>query len=83
MILAHLLKSQFPFGNVLVGPLVFGVVDSLGPFFQKHLGFGWPSSLGDDVYQVAFVFCCLGLAVGVYGSFVVSTSQLLDQNSSD
>ena len=32
---------------------------------------GWPSALGDNVYQVAFVFSCLGLAVGVYGSFVV------------
>ena len=38
---------------------------------QARLGFGWPSALGDGVYQVAFMFSCLGLAFGVYGSFVV------------
>lgn len=32
---------------------------------------GWPSALGDGVYQVAFMFCMLGIAIGVYGSFVV------------
>jgi ethanolaminephosphotransferase len=58
---------------VLVAPLVFGVIDSLGPFLQDHLpgSIGWPSSLGNDVYQVAFVFMCVGLGFGVYGSFVV------------
>ncbi|KAF2436551.1 Choline/ethanolaminephosphotransferase [Tothia fuscella] len=71
MITAHLTKSRFPFGNVLVLPLAFGVVDSLGPVLQRKFGFGWPSALGDDVYQVAFLFSCLGLAVGVYGSFVI------------
>ncbi|KAK5169222.1 hypothetical protein LTR04_006109 [Oleoguttula sp. CCFEE 6159] len=70
MIVAHLTKSRFPFGNVLVAPLAFGVVDSLGPFLQ-HLRFGWPSALGNDVYQVAFVMGCVGLGVGVYGTFVV------------
>jgi ethanolaminephosphotransferase len=44
------------------------VVDSLGPY----LGL-WPSFLDDDIYQVAFVFTALGLAVGVYASFVVSS----------
>ena len=32
---------------------------------------GWPSALGDGVYQVAYMFCMLGMAIGVYGSFVV------------
>lgn len=32
----------------------------------------WPSALGDGVYQIALVMLCLGLAIGVYGSFVVS-----------
>ncbi|KAH0347530.1 sn-1,2-diacylglycerol cholinephosphotransferas-like protein, partial [Aureobasidium melanogenum] len=71
MITAHLTKSPFPMTNVLVLPLVFGVIDSLGPFLYEHAGFGWPSALGDGQYQVAFMFSCLGLAVGVYGSFVV------------
>ncbi|KAE9970739.1 hypothetical protein BLS_004770 [Venturia inaequalis] len=73
MIVAHLTKSRFPFGNVLLAPLLYGVVDSLGPVLQRSFGtaLGWPSALGEDVYQVAFVFCCLGLAIGVYGSFVV------------
>jgi ethanolaminephosphotransferase len=71
MITAHLTKSPFPMTNVLVLPLVFGVTDSLGPFLHEHAGFGWPSALGDGQYQVAFMFSCLGLAVGVYGSFVV------------
>lgn len=71
MITAHLTKSRFPMHNILIAPLLFGVLDSLGPVLSQRVGFGWPSSLGEDVYQVAFVFLCLGLAVGVYGSFVV------------
>lgn len=71
MITAHLTKSPFPYQNVLVLPLVFGVLDSLGLFLLTKFGFGWPSSLGDGVYQVAFVFTCLGFAFGVYASFVV------------
>ncbi|KAL6857999.1 Phosphotransferase [Amphichorda felina] len=71
MITAHLAKLPFPFFNMLGLPLVFGVVDSLGPFLEKHAGFGWPSVLGDGVYQVAYVFLLLGVAIGVYGSFVV------------
>ena len=74
IIVAHLTKSRFPFGNVLILPLLFGVVDSIGPILLKYVPggiVGWPSALGGDVYQVAFVFCCLGLAIGVYGSFVV------------
>lgn len=65
MIVAHLVKDKFPYYNVLVFPLACSVVDSLGP----KLGL-WPSALGDDIYQVAFTFLVLGLAVGVYGSFV-------------
>lgn len=65
MIVAHLAKARFPYQNVLILPLAWAVADSLGP----RLGL-WPSALGDDIYQVAFVFLCLGLALGVYGSFV-------------
>ena len=65
MIVAHLVKDSFPYQNVLVVPLLCAVIDSAGP----KLGL-WPSALGDDIYQVAFVFLSLGLAVGVYGSFV-------------
>lgn len=71
MITAHLVVLDFPYQNVLSIPLIYGVFDSLGPFMQQKFGVGWPSALGDGVYQVAFVFTCLGLAVGVYGSFVV------------
>lgn len=71
MIVAHLTKSAFPLQNVLVLPLAFGVVDSFGPVLQRHTGLGWPSALGDATYQVAFVFLCLGLAIGIYGTFVV------------
>lgn len=71
MIISHLTKSRFPRGNILVYPLIYGVIDSLGPWLQEHIGVGWPSALGDGVYQVAFVFMCLGLAVGVHGSFIV------------
>ena len=72
MITAHLVKAEFPYNNILIAPLVLGVVDSLGPWLTEHVGWGWPSALGGGVYQVAFVFCCLGLGIGVYGSFVVS-----------
>jgi ethanolaminephosphotransferase len=65
MITRHLVKDRFPYKNILVAPLAWAVADSLGP----KLGL-WPSALGDDVYQVAFVFLCVGLALGVYGSFV-------------
>lgn len=85
MITAHLCKSAFPRTNILIFPLLYAVIDSLGPWLRENLAHahidgidlsglrkvGWPSALGDGVYQVAFVFLCLGLAVGVYGSFVV------------
>jgi ethanolaminephosphotransferase len=74
MITAHLVKLPFPYWNVMVIPLGLGVFDSLGPVLLQHSpvpGLGWPSALGDGVYQVAFMFCMLGMAIGVYGSFVV------------
>lgn len=71
MIVAHLIKARFPYQNVLLLPLLYGVVDSLGPWLQEHIGIGWPSALGSDIYQVAYMFLCLGLSIGVYGSFVV------------
>ncbi|KAK7748392.1 Phosphotransferase [Diatrype stigma] len=73
MITAHLVKLRFPYWNVLVLPLALGVIDSLGPVLQAHIGWasGWPSALGDGVYQVSFMFLMLGMAIGVYGSFVV------------
>lgn len=66
MIVGHLVKGPFPYSNILMGPLAFGVFDSLGPIFNL-----WPSVLGDGNRPIAFVFVSLGLAVGVYGSFVV------------
>ncbi|KAK4164163.1 Choline/ethanolaminephosphotransferase 1 [Cladorrhinum sp. PSN259] len=74
MITAHLVKLDFPYWNVMVIPLAWGVIDSVGPLLQQHSPvpwLGWPSALGDGVYQVAFMFCMLGTAAGVYGSFVV------------
>jgi len=74
MITAHLVQLDFPYHNVLVLPLAWGVIDSLGPLLQYETSvswLGWPSALGDDVFQVAFMFSMLGMAVGVYGSFVV------------
>jgi ethanolaminephosphotransferase len=80
MITAHLVKLDFPYYNVLVLPVAYGVFDSLGPVLQKNLGVGWPSALGDGGYQVAYMFCMLGMAIGVYGSFVVSTFRNLGLN---
>jgi ethanolaminephosphotransferase len=71
MIIAHLTKAPFPFTSILNIPLALGIFDSFGPTFQKYLGIGWPSVLGHDVYQISYMFMCLGLALGVYGSFVI------------
>ncbi|RJE18179.1 Aminoalcoholphosphotransferase [Aspergillus sclerotialis] len=65
MIVGHLIKGPFPYFNILMFPLAIGVFDSLGPVFGL-----WSSAFGDGARPVAFVFICLGLAVGVYGSFV-------------
>ncbi|KAL8823677.1 MAG: hypothetical protein Q9191_005648 [Dirinaria sp. TL-2023a] len=68
IIVAHLTKDPiFPMWNVLLVPLGLAVVDSLGPTIGL-----WPSALGSGTYQIAFTFMCMGLGVGVYGSFVVS-----------
>ena len=64
MIVRHLVKDRFPYKNVLLIPLALAVLDSVGSQF------GLPTALGDNVYQVAFVFLMTGLALGVYGSFV-------------
>lgn len=72
MITAHLVKLPFPYWNILAVPLAFGVIDAIGPLLQQAgLPFGWPTALNDGVYQVAFMFMMLGVAIGVYGSFVV------------
>lgn len=65
MIVGHLVQSGFPYHNILLYPLALGVIDSSGTI----LGL-WQPVLGTTVGQLAFVFVCLGLAVGVYGSFV-------------
>ncbi|KAB8356582.1 hypothetical protein FH972_024164 [Carpinus fangiana] len=70
MITAHLTKSSFPYQNVLFIPLIFGVLDSAGPVLEEHVGVGWPSALAGG-YHVGLVFMMVGLAIGVYGSFVV------------
>ena len=72
IIVAHLVKNpEFPMYNVLTLPLALAVVDSLGPAIGV-----WPSALGSGTYQIAFVFLCMGLGFGVYGSFVVSSYPL-------
>ncbi|KAI4122699.1 MAG: hypothetical protein LQ341_007280 [Variospora aurantia] len=66
IIIAHLTKNpEFPMYNVLTLPIALAVVDSLGPTVGV-----WPSALGSGTYQIAFVFLCMGLGFGVYGSFV-------------
>ncbi|KAG0133111.1 hypothetical protein HOY82DRAFT_483162, partial [Tuber indicum] len=71
IITAHLTKSPFPYFNVLSRPILAVTLDSLRPFLQARLGLGWPSVLGGGPYTIAYVFACLGLRIGVYGSFVV------------
>ena len=75
IIVAHLTQSPFPFINVMLLPIfiLVGMLDSMGlPLLQHTSGIiGWPSALGDGHYQVGYVFLCMGLALGIYGSFVV------------
>ena len=69
IIIAHLTKNpNFPMYNVLAVPLGLAVADSMGPVIGL-----WPSVLGFGTYQIAFTFMCTGLAIGLYGSFVVGT----------
>ena len=69
MITAHLTKTEFPYFNVLLVPLALAVVDSFG----QVIGL-WPGVLNDETRQIGFMFACLGLSVGVYGSFIVRSS---------
>lgn len=73
IIVGHLVKSGFPYHNILLYPLVLAVIDSAGPVF----GLWSTPVLGYRDGQAAFVFGSLGLAVGVYGNFVVSLTQPL------
>ena len=66
MIVAHLVKTSFPYHNVLILPLAFAVADSFG----ASLGL-WSSIIGADLNQVEFVLLLLGFAIGIYGTFVV------------
>lgn len=77
MITAHLTKSPFPFFNVLYLPITIGAIDAVGPWLKGMTAFygdsswGWNSVLGNvDEYQLAYVMACLGLAIGVHGSFI-------------
>lgn len=70
MIVGHLVQSGFPYHNILLYPLALGVLDSAGPV----LGLWSSPVFGSENGQTTFVFSCLGLAVGIYGSFVVSGS---------
>ncbi|KAL3471316.1 CDP-alcohol phosphatidyltransferase-domain-containing protein [Aspergillus californicus] len=65
MICAHLVKSKFPYYNIVLAPIGFSVADSVG----ARLGL-WPNTLVDTIGHPAFVFLCLGLGLGIYGSFV-------------
>lgn len=74
IIIAHLTKDpQFPYHNILATPLLLAVLDSVG----LRLGL-WPSVLGDSMYQIAFMFACLGLSIGIYGSFVVKLDTVFE-----
>jgi ethanolaminephosphotransferase len=57
--------------------LLFGILDSAGVWLKAYSwgSAGWPSALGDGVYQVGYMFFSMGVAAGVYGSFVVDVVQ--------
>ncbi|KAL4942223.1 hypothetical protein BDV06DRAFT_192749 [Aspergillus oleicola] len=65
MICAHLVKAEFPYFNILLGPLILSVLDSTGALVGL-----WSNTLVSTIGQPAYVFLCLGLSIGVYGSFV-------------
>lgn len=71
IITAHLVQQPFPYFNVLVLPIAYGVFDSLGPVFQKYFGFGWSSFIENGSYQSTYCICMLVFALAIYGSFVV------------
>ena len=66
IIVGHLVKAEFPYSNILSWPLALAVLDNIPAAFGL-----WPSFLGDGNGQVLFVYLCVGLSLGVYGSFVV------------
>ncbi|KAJ5738544.1 hypothetical protein N7493_001699 [Penicillium malachiteum] len=66
MIVGHLVQSGFPYQNILLYPLALGVLDSAAPV----LGLWSSPVFAKGTGHTTFVFSCLGLAVGVYGSFV-------------
>ena len=73
IITKHLTKDdKFPRTNVLAVPLILATLDALGPVIGL-----WPSVLGYGTYQISFLFSSVGLAVGVYGSFIVSRKVVL------
>ncbi|KZZ96899.1 sn-1,2-diacylglycerol cholinephosphotransferase [Ascosphaera apis ARSEF 7405] len=63
MICAHVTKAPFPYRNILTLPLYMGIIDSLG----RHLGLYSECFMGD---HSTFIYVSLGIALGVYGSFV-------------
>lgn len=65
IIIAHLTKSHFPQYNFLNLPLTLAIVDTLG----RKSGL-WAGVIGEE-YEVAYVFGCLGLVIGVWGGFVL------------
>lgn len=68
MIVGHLVQSGFPYHNILLYPLALAVLDSAGSAANL-----WAAPLlGQGPYQIMFVLGCLGLSIGIYGSFVVS-----------
>ncbi|KAJ5153269.1 uncharacterized protein N7482_009747 [Penicillium canariense] len=66
IIVGHLVQSGFPYHNILLYPLALGVLDSAG----AAVGLWASPVLGYGNGQIMFMFGCLGLAVGIYGSFV-------------
>jgi ethanolaminephosphotransferase len=72
MIVGHLVQSGFPYHNILLYPLALAVLDSA----VAAVGLRTGPVLGYSTNQVMFLFGCLGLAVGIYGSFVVSLGTL-------
>jgi ethanolaminephosphotransferase len=65
MIIAHLTKQEFPMYNVLNLPLFIAVVDGAG----RATGL-WTGVVAQEI-EVGYLYGCLGLAIGVYGSFVI------------
>ncbi|KAI5300684.1 hypothetical protein KEM56_002268 [Ascosphaera pollenicola] len=63
MICAHVTKAPFPYRNILTLPLYIAISDCLG----RHMGFYSECIMGN---HSTFIYASLGLALGVYGSFI-------------